>query len=92
MILIGFLMKKIKTLEKALKDSPLTLDDIYFIEINPMPTVWTNNAFSHSFSEISSVLSFQPFLEELEKVVPNCTLHNFLLSLGMTANQSQVKK
>ena len=77
---------------KKFYNSPLTLDDIYFIEINPMPTVWTNNAFSHSFSEISSVLSFQPFLEELEKIVSNCTLHNFLLSLGMAANQSQVKK
>lgn len=77
---------------KKFNDTPLTLDDVYFIEINPMPTVWTNNALSHSFSEVSSVLSFQPFLEELEKLVPHCTLHNFLLSIGITANQSQVKK
>lgn len=77
---------------KKFYDIPLTLDDVYFIEINPMPTVWINNAFSHSFSEISSVSSFRAFLEELGEFVPNCTIHNFLLCLGMAANQSQVKK
>lgn len=77
---------------KKFYDTPLTLDDIYFIEINPMPTVWINNAFSHSFSEITSVSSFHPFLEELKAFVPNCTLHNFLLSIGIVATQSQVKK
>lgn len=29
-------------------EQPLKLEDVYFIELNPMPTVWINNAFSHS--------------------------------------------
>ena len=66
-----------------LLEQPLQLKDLFFIEINPMPTVWINNAFSHSFSKISTSHSFYDYIKELQSVVPTCTLHNFLLSISM---------
>lgn len=62
---------------------PLQLNDIYFIEINPMPTVWVNNAFSHSFSKLQETSSLSTYIRELQNVVPQSTLHNFLLSIAM---------
>lgn len=70
---------------KSLLKNPLQLEDIYFIEINPMPTVWINNAFSHSFSEINNVKSYSTYLSELGEIVPKITLHNFLLSIAILA-------
>ena len=70
---------------KSLLKKPLQPEDIYFIEINPMPTVWINNAFSHSFSEINKVQYFSTYLKDLEKIVPEITLHNFLLSTAILA-------
>lgn len=70
---------------KLLTEKPLRLKDIYFIEINPMPTVWINNAFSHSFSQIQPDHSFHSYIEELQGIVNESTLHNFLLSIAMFA-------
>lgn len=70
---------------KSLIEKPLQLKDVYFIEINPMPTVWINNAFSHSFSEIQPTNNFFTYIKELRNIVPQSTLHNFLLSIAMLA-------
>lgn len=70
---------------KLMLENPLQLRDTYFIEINPMPTVWINNAFSHSFSEIQQDSDFFTYIKELQKVAPQSTLHNFLLSIAMFA-------
>lgn len=70
---------------KSLLEKPLQLKDIYFIEINPMPTVWINNAFSHSFLEIQPTNNFFTYIKELQNIVPQSTLHNFLLSIAMLA-------
>ncbi len=70
---------------KLLLEKPLQLEDIYFIEINPMPTVWINNAFSHSFSEIQHVQKFHTYIKELQNIVPQISLHSFLLSSAMFA-------
>ena len=70
---------------KFLLKKPLQLEDVYFIEINPMPTVWINNAFSHSFSEINKAKSFAAYLSELKQIIPEITLHNFLLSIAILA-------
>lgn len=70
---------------KLLLEKPLQLRDIYFIEINPMPTVWINNAFSHSFSEIQQTQSFLAYIQELQNNVPQISLHNFLLSASIFA-------
>lgn len=73
-----------KGLEELLQ-KPLELSDVYFIELNPMPTVWINNAFSHSFSEIPKESALNSYIKELETVVPKGTLYNFLLSVAMLA-------
>lgn len=70
---------------ELLLEAPLQLKDIYFIEINPMPTVWINNAFSHSFSEIQPTDNLYIYIKELQDIVPKSTLHNFLLSIAMLA-------
>lgn len=70
---------------KSLLKKPLQIKDVYFIEINPMPTVWINNAFSHSFSEINKVKNFSAYLNGLREIVPQITLHNFLLSIAILA-------
>lgn len=69
----------------SLLESPLQLKDIYFIEINPMPTVWINNAFSHSFSQIQPEHSLTIYIKQLQNIVKKSTLHNFLLSIAMIA-------
>lgn len=73
-----------KDLENLLK-KPLALDDIYFVELNPMPTVWINNAFSHSFSMIDKNHSIYPYIQALGNLTSECNIHNFLLSLSMLA-------
>lgn len=70
---------------KSLIEKPLQLQNIYFIEINPMPTVWINNAFSHSFSSLQKTESLYMYSKELEQIVPKSNLHNFLLSSAMFA-------
>ncbi len=70
---------------KLLLEKPLQLKDIYFIEINPMPTVWINNAFSHSFLEIQPTDNFFTYIKELQKIVSQIDLHVFLLSIAMLA-------
>lgn len=74
-----------------LLEHPLSAEDVYFIELNSMPTVWINNAFSHSFSEIHEGHSLYSFLKSLEEITKECNVHNFLLSLSMLA-YSHVKK
>lgn len=71
---------------KILLDKPLELSDVYFIELNPMPTVWINNAFSHSFSALPPNHSLSDYICELEKLVTQANIHNFLLSIAMIAN------
>ncbi len=76
--------KSAEELENILKN-PLELEDVYFVELNPMPTIWTNNAFSHSFDEILPSHSLSTYIDKLKELVPNVTLYNFLLSLSMIA-------
>ena len=71
---------------QVLLDKPLELSDVYFVEINPMPTVWINNAFSHSFSSLPQDHSLAKYIRELEKLVNQVNIHNFLLSIAMIAN------
>lgn len=70
-------------------EHPLGSNDVYFIEINPMPTVWVNNAFSHSFDCVTKGDTFYPYLRELEKFVKNITVYNFLLSTAMLSSTTK---
>ncbi len=76
--------------ESLLKE-PLESDSVYFIEINPMPTVWTNNAFSHSYENITESSNFYSYLCDLRKCFKQVTLYNFLLSVSMLS-YNHVKK
>ena len=81
-----------KDLEKILKQ-PLKLEDIYFVELNPMPTVWINNAFSHSFSMIKNEHTIYPYIKLLENVTKGeSNVHNFLLSLSIMSFYNHVQK
>ncbi len=64
---------------------PLKLEDVYFVELNSMPTVWINNALSHSFSKIKEEHSLYSYIKLLEDFTKPCTIYNFLLSLSMQA-------
>ena len=71
---------------------PLTLEEVYFIEINPMPTIWINNACSHSFDNITKDSPFFNYLRNLEKAVEKVTVYNFLLSISMLYFYNHVKR
>ena len=72
---------------------PLLKDDVYFIEINPMPTVWINNAFSHSYNELSEKHNLYPYIQNLNELVERkINLYSFLLSIAMSSFYSHVQK
>lgn len=73
-------------------NKPLKLEDVYFIEINPMPTIWINNAFSHSFSEIGRNHTIYPYITMLNEITSQCNIYNFLLSISMEYFYNQVQK
>lgn len=77
---------------KEILAKPLKSEDVYFIELNPMPTVWINNAFSHSFKKIKKTSTIYPYVKLLEEVTKECNIHNFLLSLSMMSFYNQVQK
>lgn len=83
--------KSKKQLLEMLK-KPLKLEDVYFVELNPMPTVWINNAFSHSFSSIHESHSINPYIRLLNHSVSENNVYVFLLSLSMLSLYNQVKK
>lgn len=77
----------------AIIQQPLLLEDLFFIEINPMPTVWINNAFSHSFSQIPEEHMLQQYIHMLNDITDGKTnLYNFLLSASMLEYYSHVQK
>lgn len=78
---------------KRILSHPLKADDIYFIELNPMPTVWINNAFSFSFSMLDEKHVLYPYVELLKKTLDeDCDIYVFLLSLAMLSLYNQVQK
>lgn len=69
--------------------SNLNIDaqDIYFSEINPMPSIrLTNNEFQLSFSSIKKNSTVDKLISKLNEVIDTVTLHNYLLSCAMLAN------
>lgn len=71
---------------------PLLPEDVYFVELNSMPTVWINNAFSHSYSEIPLNHSLYTYVESIKSTFGECDLYTFLLSLSMLSFYNHVKK
>ena len=62
---------------KDLQGKPLSMENLYFIEINPMPTVKHNNSFGFCYSAIAENDSFFPCLQAFKEVVSDATVHSF---------------
>ena len=58
-----------------------------------MPTVWINNAFSHSYNELSEKHNLYPYIQNLNELVEGkINLYSFLLSIAMSSFYSHVQK
>lgn len=73
------------TLNKTkLENLELSLKDIFFTEINPMPSIrLENNEFFLSFSSINKNTNFYKVMLGLNEIIENVTLHNLLLACAM---------
>lgn len=69
----------------VLQHQPLSNDNLFFVEINPMPTVKINNSFGFCYSSITQDDSFFPCVQAFKETVPDATIHSFLLSCTMLA-------
>lgn len=82
--------------EEELNDilcKPLAASETYFIEVNPMPTVWINNAFSHSFEKLQKNSNIYPYIEKVTNFIgEECSLYTFLLTLSMMEFYNHVQK
>lgn len=77
---------------ESLQQQPLSQDNLYFIEINPMPTVKINNSFGFCFSAITQENSFYPCVQIFQENIGDTTIHSFLLSCAMLALKPDTEK
>lgn len=77
---------------KQLQHQALSPEDLYFIEVNPMPTVKTNNSFGFSYSAITQGNAFYPCIKAFENIIDDSTVHSFLLSCAMLALKPSTKE
>ena len=61
----------------------LTFDDIYFVEINVMPTIRDNNNFAFSHGAVREGDKFFPCVTALEESLEETNVYNFLLANSM---------
>lgn len=57
--------------------------DVYFIEINVMPTIRENNNFYYSFESIGKNHPFYPYIKLLNEELNSVNLNKFLLTTSM---------
>lgn len=57
----------------------LSFNDIYFVEINVMPTIRDNNNFAYSFNEINEEHSFYSCKMAQKSLMGDINVHSFLL-------------
>lgn len=72
-------------LSKAICDKSISFEDIFFVEINPMPTVKRDNAFDLSFGYINNKNDFNSCLNIHRKVFESTNVNTFLLSSSIIA-------
>lgn len=65
------------------KINTVSHSDVYFIEINVMPTIRENNNFHYSFSSIGKNSTFYSYINLLQKEVNAITVNLFLLTTSM---------
>lgn len=65
--------------------NPLSTKNLYFVEINTMPTVKENNSFGYSFASITPEDTIYECMEVFRNNVANDSAHAFLLATSMIA-------
>ena len=76
-----------KELSKDICSKTIDFDDLFFVEINPMPTVKFGNAFDLSFNYISCNNDFYVCTNLHKEVFERTNVNSFLLSSSMLALQ-----
>ncbi len=80
------------SMAESLQHNPLGPDSVYFIEVNPMPTVKINNSFGFCYSAITQGDPFYPCVEMFQEIIGDKTIHSFLLSCAMLALKPSTKE
>lgn len=63
----------------------LLKEDVYFIEVNPMPTIKEGNSFGFSYQHIPENHSIMPFVELLKRTHGTVSPHGLLLACSILA-------
>ena len=73
-------------------DLELTEENTYFLEINPMPTVSTENAFFHSYSAINEQDQIYESINKFRNIIGGDSVHAFVLWSSILSFYSHVQK
>lgn len=65
------------------KNTVVSFDDTFFIEINVMPTIRDGNSFNFSFESIDTNTTLHQCKESLNEIMGNISLNSFLLANSM---------
>lgn len=66
-----------------IKNATLSERNLYFIEINTMPTVNTQNSFGYSYNAITSIDDCAQYDNVLKELYGNVSVHSFVLASAM---------
>lgn len=80
------------SMAKSLRHQPLGQDNLFFIEINPMPTIKAHNSFGYCFSAITPKDAVYPCVKAFQELIGDDSVHSFLLSCAMLALKPRAKK
>jgi len=74
-----------KKLSAKITEKPLGLNNLYFIEINSMPTIERNDSFEFAFNTVQKNVhhSFYNCTMKYKKIITKPTINGFLLSCSM---------
>ena len=80
-----------KVLSKEIVNNPFTLKDLFFIEINSMPTVESEDGLDLSYNAVlhNSNHSFYQHVNEYVNLIENASINGFLLSSSIMALTSK---
>lgn len=72
-------------LSKEIVNKPFAMEDLYFIEVNSMPTIEQGDGFDLAFNALlsNSNHSFFRFADEYRSIIQNPTINGFLLLCSM---------
>lgn len=68
---------------EVVHSTPISTDNTYFIEINPMPTIRDYNSFGYSFSQINDHCMCSDMLNVFAGHIAKPTVHSLLLANSM---------